>query len=605
MSQNQLFEVELERVCPYGKNEQQDKQLLMEKCKKGISKFDPELISRAFDLCLLAHGGVKRSSGVPYYTHPMKVAISLIEEFGYADNETIAAALLHDVVEDTVDYPLEYIEEKFGKNIATIVDGVTKIKRSKTQQLDKAATYAKLFETLVEDLRVMLIKLADRLDNMRTLLFLPKIKQQVISDETLNFYIPFAQRLGLIKIKKALEILAFYFKDPEAYEKIRAELNVKRIELIKYIGQVDTQISESLTQKGIQHIITIEHKHPYEIYKKSKEKNIPISDIEDFYSLVVVLKTNDTSECYRAYGIIANIFGPVSSLVDYIARPKINFYRALHSTHFGPERRLIDVIIRTEEMDKIADSGIAAIYTMNKNKENIEDGIEISHKFQEEDVTNWLRWMKEIIKNGDEDAIQKIWGSIRMNQYEKEITVLYEHKPVRLPYGACPIDLAFSISNQLGLHIISCKINEELKPLNYELKNLDKVSIITSDKCEPLPEWQNFVITHKATVKLYDYFNTQKEIEEKHLDEPANETYAVKFRIIGQDRAGMLKEITEAVGQTNILRINLSLNNNAFFEGAFTLNIKDEKQSNLIYTKLLSIKGVKVVEQLPDDEIML
>ena len=597
----QLYQLELEQDCPYGFNEEDDINTLLNACKDSIIGYDEDIIIRAFKLCLLAHKDIKRASGIPYYTHPLKVALSIINEFGYADNDIIASALLHDVVEDSHLFDIEYIEGHFGKSIAMIVNGVTKIKGIKTRKLDKAATYAKLFEALVEDVRVILIKLADRLDNMRTLGHLDKFHQTAIAEETLNFYTPFAQRLGLIKIKRPLEILSFYFKDPDAYEEIRTELDKKRMEMIQYIQMFYQSITQNLERRAIPHIITIEHKHPYEIYKKSKEKNVSIHEIEDFYSMVVVLKTDDISECYKAYGVIANIFGPVSSLVDYIARPKINFYRALHSTHFGPDRKMVDVIIRTEEMDQIAEGGIAAIYKI-KEKQAAHPNENVL-RFQEEDVNNWLRWMQDIIRDGDEDAIQKIWGSIRMNQYEKEITVYTADRDIRLPKGACPIDFAFSLSDDLGYHCISCKVNGEIKSLNYELKNLERIEIITSPNSYPKPEWQDWVITHKAIVKLYDYFRNDEKI--KKIELVKNDIKLVKFRVVGQDKPGMLKEITEAIGQVNILRINLSLNNNSSFEGAFTLLIPDDSNSNIIYTKLLGIKGIKIVEQLPEDDILL
>ncbi len=397
------YELELEKECPYGKDEAEDKQTLLDICRENVAAYDEKMIARSFDLCLMAHRNVYRASGEPYYTHPMKVAISIIKEIGNADNAIICAAMLHDVVEDNKDFPLEYIEDQFGSEVANIVNGVTKIKGINTRKLDKANTYTKLFEALVDDVRVMFIKLADRLDNMRTLSSLPPPKQQRIADETLNFYIPFAQRLGLIKIKRILEILSFYFKDPDAYENIRQELDKKRLELLDYIQKFYEAISQNLEKKEIPHIITIEHKHPYEIYKKSEEKNIPVSEIQDFYSMVVVLRTEDITECYKAYGVIANIFGPVSSLVDYIARPKINFYRALHSTHFGPDRRLVDVVIRTEEMDNIAETGIAAIYKIKTGEATV--GAEHSHRFEEEEVNEWLHWMKDLIEEGDDDAV--------------------------------------------------------------------------------------------------------------------------------------------------------------------------------------------------------
>lgn len=601
---NQLFEVELEKECPYGIDEKADKQVLLDLCKENIENYDEKIISRSFDLCLMAHRNVFRSSGVPYYTHPLKVAIILIKEMGYGDNALIAAAMLHDVVEDNKDYPLEYVEDQFGSEIAQIVNGVTKIKGINTRQLDKVNTYVKLFEALINDVRVVFIKLADRLDNLRTLEFLPKYKQQYIADETLNFYVPFAQRLGLIKIKRILEILAFYFKDPEAYENIRQELDKKRMELLNYIKKFHDAISENLEKKAIPHIITIEHKHPYEIYKISKEKNIPVSDIQDFYSMVVILRTDDITECYKAYGVIANIFGPVSSLVDYIARPKINFYRALHSTHFGPDRRLVDVIIRTEEMDNIAEKGIALKFKSGK-KDNPANATQ-SHKLEEDDANEWLKWMKDIIEDNEDDAILQIWGSIRMNQYEEEINVTCKNISYRLPKGACAIDLAFKLGKEIGYHCISAKINGEIKPLNLELKDNDNIEIITSPNSLPLEDWENHVVTHNAIVQLYYYFKSRKNITKKIEPEPKPaEPKLFKFRIIGNDRQGIVKDITEAVGQINIMRINLSLNNNADFEGAFTLSIPEDFNPNIIYAKLIGIKDIKMVEQLPEDEIMI
>lgn len=597
-------ELELEQVCPYGRDEDADRELFLKVCAEKIPNFDRRLLNNAFTLCLMAHRNVYRSSGDAYYSHPMKVAFHIMNDIGYADNAIIAAAMLHDVVEDNPDYPLDFIEREFGKEIARIVNGVTKIKGINTRKLDKANTYTKLFEALVDDVRVMFIKLADRLDNMRTLTPLPKPKQQRIADETLNFYTPFAQRLGLIKIKRTLEILSFYFMDPEAYENIRKELAKKRLELLQYISKFYDPVSESLEKKDIPHVISIEHKHPYEIYKKSKEKNIPVSEIQDFYSMVVVLRTDDISECYKAYGVIANIFGPVSSLVDYIARPKINFYRALHSTHFGPDRRLVDVVIRTEEMDKIADTGVAAIYKIQSGEANV--GKEDAHRFDEAEVTEWLKWMKDLIEDGDEDAIQKIWGSIRMNQYEKEINIMCKNRIYRLPNGACSVDLAFEVGEEVGLHCISAKINGEIKPLSQELRDNDTVEIITSPNSLPLEEWQNWVITHKALVKLYYYFREAKKAKELEKDanrEPELKLY--KFRVVGFDRMGLVKDISDAVGQYNIMRINISLNEDTIFEGAFTLAIPDNVNPNIVYMKILGVKGITEVEQLPDDDIML
>ena len=269
----------------------------------------------------------------------------------YGDNQSVVAALLHDIVEDNSNISLQNIENEFGKEVVQIVDGLTKIKSEHTRKDGKYATYTKLFTALVKDIRVILIKLADRYDNLRSLHYFPLDKQIAIGEETLNFYAPFAQRLGLSKIKKQLEDFSLYYTNKEMYDSIKPALIAKRREFLDFIHSFTKQIESKLNEKEIGHVITIEHKPVYEIYRMI-EQGKRLSDIDNFYSLVISLYSNDFAECYRAYGVIASIFGPVNTLEDYIARPKINFYRALHSTHISTERKLVEIIIRTEEMDK-------------------------------------------------------------------------------------------------------------------------------------------------------------------------------------------------------------------------------------------------------------
>ncbi len=586
-----LYEIELEDECKYGKDPGADLLVLLEACSKSIEGYDESLITKAFWFCYNAHLGVARSSGDPYYTHPLKVSLSLINEISFADNSSIAAALLHDTVEDVETITLDKIKAEFSEEIAYIVDGVTKIKGIYTRNMDVAVTYSKLFMALVYDKRVMLIKLADRLDNLRTLQYLKPAKQKVIGEETLSFYTPIAQRLGLTGIKRSLEDLSLFFINRETYEAIRLKLKEKRLDFLEYFENFHNLVSQKLTERNIPHILTIEHKHIYQIYKMI-EQGQRLENIDNFYSMVITLLTNDFAECYRAYGIIANIFGPVSSLDDYIARPKINFYRALHSVHFGPARKLVEVIIRTEDMDKIADGGISALFSIKEGRHAL--------KFEQSEIESWVQWMKNIISDDDIDAMQKVWGSIRMNLYEEEVTVhIVNGDSIRLPKGASLVDVAFSLSEDIGMKCISAKVNGDIQTLNYEVKNHDKIEIIWSPNSKPLPEWQDFVVTQRATVSLYEYFRQSRQSVRPAAGQIMSIT--VKLRIKGEDKPGMLNEITNAIDRNNIQRINMYSHNN-MFEGIFTIKLDDLEHLSNLLARLLKIKGLRGVERIEDED---
>ena len=360
-----IYEIPLEKQNPFGNNTMEDLSYLLTLCNKYCPSCDINLITKAFYFCVDNHKNDLRKSGEPYYTHPLKVAISLIIDFSVTDSQSLVAALLHDTIEDVQNVTNDIVRQKFGEEILNIVDAVTKIKGAKTRTMDKTATYGKLFLALIKDVRVILIKLADRLDNMKTLFYLNESKQKAIAKETLNFYTPFAQRLGLTKVKKQLEDLSLYFIDKQTFNNIHTALIEKRNIFLGFIKNFLVTINSKLTERNIPHTLTMEHKHVYEIYTMLQQGRA-LDEIDNFYSMVIVLSTNDYSEAYRAYGIIANIFGPVSSLDDYISRPKINLYRALHSTHIGPNRKLIEVIIRTMDMDYIVDKGIVATNQLTK-----------------------------------------------------------------------------------------------------------------------------------------------------------------------------------------------------------------------------------------------
>lgn len=586
-----IYKLDFEYQCPYGQDEEADYQVLLEQCRKTIKDLDEALIRKAYLYSLDAHRDTKRLSGDLYYTHPLKVALFLMKLISFGDNQSVVAALLHDIVEDVSDITLRDIEKEFGTEVAQIVDGLTKIKSEKTRKEGKYATYTKLFTALVKDIRVIFIKLADRYDNLRSLYHFPKEKQKEIGEETLNFYAPFAQRLGLSNVKKQLEDFSLYYTNNEMYNSIKTELVAKRREFIFFIDSFIKQIDTKLNEKEIKHLTIIEHKHVYEIYRMIEQGKL-LSEIDNFYSPVVVLESNDFAECYRAYGIIASIFGPVSTLEDYIARPKINLYRALHSTHISPERKLVEIIIRTEEMERIANGGIATAFSLDYGKKSLE--------FEEEDFEEWISWMKDIIADGEEESIQKVWGSIRKNLYEQDITVHSKcGSSFRLPAGSCPIDLAFLISDEKAYHCIAAKVNGEIKTLNYELKPNDYVELITSPHSMPSEEWQNFVVSHKAVVKLYYYFKNNGNFSSINISRISHSL--PKFRVVATDRHNILNDIKNAIGTENISRISIS-SNNSIFEGIFTLNNKDNIFINLLFTKLFTVSGIKQVEKIEENE---
>jgi GTP diphosphokinase / guanosine-3',5'-bis(diphosphate) 3'-diphosphatase len=584
-----FYELPLETDNPYGKNILEDLYLLLSNCNKYIANPDLNKIADAYYFCISSHKNLKRGSGEPYHTHPYKVALSVLKDFSLKDTSSVIAALLHDVVEDVEGITNDTIEKIFGNEVAQIVDGVTKISGTMTRQMDKAATYGKLFLALVKDVRVIMIKLADRLDNMKTLAYLPEKKQKSIAHETLNFYTPFAQRLGLTNIKKKFEDLSLYFIDKKVFNSIHEALEEKRKIFINYIRNFIVMINQRLNERNIAHVVTIEHKHVYEIFTMI-ENGRSLNDIDNFYSLVITLKTNDYSEAYRAYGIIANLFGPVSSMDDFIARPKINLYRALHSMHFGPGRKLIEIIIRTEEMDKIVEKGITGISSTSKITKPL--------SFEEDEVVDLTTWMQDIISSGESYAIQKIWGTIKRNLYEDYITVHHRGgKSYNLPKGSCPIDLAFAVSDEVAYHCISVKVNDEIKSLDYEINNNDRVEIITTPNATPNPEWQNHVITSKAVVKLYNYFKNNDFPQDEFNFQTKN---IFKLKIIAEERKGLLNDIKSEIGQENIIRVFL-YSFNSEFEGLFYIKSDNKHSNNLLFTKLLTIKGIKGIEKIDSD----
>ncbi|MBX3043430.1 MAG: HD domain-containing protein [Candidatus Kapabacteria bacterium] len=604
------FDLEYDEDSSFGLDPQKDLEYLLSEIDRIDNSIDKELVARAFAFCVEKHSDTARKSGYPYYTHPLNVALILLKEFSIHDTASIVASLLHDTIEDVADVGESQIALEFGTDVAEIVQAVTKISNDvislenssiNWDELDgkqkaelkhklKAGTHRKLFLALVRDIRVILIKLADRLHNLRTLHYLSPKKQKEISLETLNFYIPITHRLGLMKIKMELENRSFYYSDKSAYEAIRLALNEKRRDFIDYIKVFSDTIQNSLNQHNLTHTLSIVHKHEYEIFKMINDGK-SISDIDNFYSMVLILDTNDIHECYRAHGVLATAFNTIS-FIDYIAKPKMDWFKSLVTELFGPDGKRIEIIIRTEEMEKIAEEGFASKFSLRSGRIR-------ALNFTDKEIDDWGDWMQGIIEEKGERATQIIWDAIKVNLFDSELTVYTKDgKAITLPEGANLIDFAFSVSDDSGYHCISGKVNGVITDLNHKLKTGDQVEIIYSNKFQPRPEWQESVVSHKAVSMLHDYFKN-------HVASKVNEVavevidFDAKIRIRGEDRERMLFEITEAIGKSIIKRISLDTSE-SFFEGIVAVKVKDKSELNAIITRLMGIKGIKSVIKVYD-----
>jgi len=591
------FDLEYEEESPFGKDPQKDFKHLENEILKNDKNIDFKTIEKAYWYMVNAHNEVYRKSGMPYYSHPFKVTLILLNEFSIFDTDSLAGCLLHDTIEDVEGIKKHKIEEEFNGEIAEIVDGVTKIAgRShyddsySAKKIDKTETYRKLFLALVKDIRVILIKLADRLHNMRTLHYLKPHKQKDIALETLNFYVPFAHRLGLTKVKMELENRSFYYSDRSAYEAIREALNEKRRDFIDYIRMFTDLIQNSLNEQNFDYTISIVHKHEYEIYRMIQDGKT-ISDIDNFYSMVVILNTGDVHECYRAHGVLANAFNTVS-FVDYIANPKLDWYKSLNTVLFGPDGKRVEILIRTEEMEKIAEEGFAAKFSLKSGRTR-------ALEFSDKEIQEWGEWMKDIIKENKENASQIIWDSIKVNLFDSELSVFTkEGSQYKLPGGSSILDFAFAVSEEAGLHCVTGKVNGLIRDLSYKLNSGDQIEIITSPNVKPKPEWETYVVSHKAVVTLHRYFNYHE--ESNHKEENLKD-HEIRLKIHGEDREGMLMDITDAIGRSYIKRINLDTSG-SMFEGALTLKVMSKQELKGIFSKLLGIKGVKGVEKLEKND---
>jgi guanosine-3',5'-bis(diphosphate) 3'-pyrophosphohydrolase len=453
---------------------------------------DTELIEKAFTIANEAHWNMRRKSGEPYVIHPISVAKIVNQEIGLGA-KSIAVALLHDVVEDT-EYTLNDVDRDFGPKIASLIDGLTKISgtyNKETSTSMQAENFRKMLMTLSDDLRVILIKIADRLHNMRTLDSMPEHKKMKVAGETIFLYAPLAHRLGLYAIKSELEDLSFKFRQPQIYDEITAKLKHSEKKNIALINKFSLPIIEKLTEAGFQFDISGRPKSVFSIWKKMQSKNVPFEEIYDVLAVRIVFKPvpgiQEKTQCWNIYSIITDSYLPKPDrLRDWVSRPKPNGYEALHLTVMGPEGRWIEIQIRSERMDEIAERGYAAHWKYKGDES------------PESELDKWIKKIRLMLENPLEDPIEFL-DEFKMNLFSSEIMVFTpKGLLVSLPKGASALDFAYEIHTAVGNKAIGAKINYKLNPISAILNSGDQVEIITSDIAKPENEWLSYVRTSKA-----------------------------------------------------------------------------------------------------------
>jgi guanosine-3',5'-bis(diphosphate) 3'-pyrophosphohydrolase len=474
---------------------------LLALCHKNLKSVDESLIKRAFDFSLTAHKKDLRASGEPFFNHPFEVAVIVAKEIPL-DDVSVAAALLHDVAEDT-DYEIKDIKQEFGATIADIVDGATKITDIfQSHEVTKAENWRKMLLSMVNDIRVMLIKFADRLHNMRTLEYLPQEKRGRIAKDTLDIYAPFAHRFGLAKIKWELEDLAFKYLFPTEYEEISRALKAKRRERENYIKKFIEPIQAELKSEGFVFDIEGRPKHIYSIANKIKKQNKSIDDLYDLFAVRIILDTENVNDCFAVYGILSEEYIPIPErFKNYISLPKANGYRSIHTTVIGPEGKRVEVQIRTRSMHEVAERGVAAHWKYKEGDPQLDSKVE-----------NWIVWIREMFEQASEESTPKqLIESFKLNLYQDEIYVFTPKGDLKiLPKGATPIDFAFDVHSNIGSHCIGAKVNSKIVPLDAKLSSGDQIEIITSKNQTPNISWEKFVVTNKAKSHIRKWFKEEQ-----------------------------------------------------------------------------------------------
>lgn len=472
---------------------------------RTLDEENNKLIRKAFDIALDAHKDQRRKSGEPYIYHPIAVAKIVATEIGLGAT-SIACALLHDVIEDS-DYTYDDLKKIFGEKIANIVNGLTKISIMNHQNISvQSENYRKLLLTLSEDFRVILIKIADRLHNMRTLESMAPDKQKKIASETVYIYAPMAHRLGLYNIKSELEDLSLKYNNPDVYTEITEKLELAKESRERYIEEFKKEVSEKLHEEGLNFKIKGRAKAISSIYRKMLKQGVSFEEVYDNYAIRIIYRSDAKNEkflAWKIYSIVTDVYhSNPSRMRDWITQPRSTGYESLHLTVLGPDKKWIEVQIRSERMDEIAEKGVAAHY---KYKEGYKQSSE------DRNFENWVMEIREVLEQQQNLSTSELLDNIKLNLYSKEVFVFTPKGEIKiLPTNATALDFAFSVHSDLGMKCLGAKINGKLVPISYVLQNGDQVDILSSQNQKPKSDWLEFVVTSKAKSKIKSYLNSQK-----------------------------------------------------------------------------------------------
>jgi len=565
----------------YNLNDEQEKKLilreyraLLRSLKPKLKPGDKELIRHAFEMAADAHKTMRRKSGEPYILHPLAVAQICVEEIGLGVRSTICA-LLHDTVEDT-DITLDDVQREFGIEISRIVDGLTKISNVVDVNASKQAeNFKKILLTLTDDPRVILIKLADRLHNMRTLESMKRDKQLKISSETVYVYAPLAHRMGLYNIKTELEDLAMKYLELDTYKEIARKLAETRRERTRYINEFIRPIKEKLEKGNYKFEIQGRPKSIHSIWNKMKKKGVSFEEVYDLFAIRIILDSpqeKEKQDCWGVYSMITDEYTPSPErLRDWLSNPKNNGYEALHTTVMGPQGKWVEVQIRTRRMNEIAEKGLAAHW---KYKEDTSD---------ESRFDKWFQQIREVLNTQDTDSVDFL-QDFKMSFLAEDIYVYTPKGDVKmLPVGSTALDFAFSIHSAVGSQCIGAKVNHKLVPISHKLRSGDQVEIITSGKQKPTEDWLGFVVTAKAKTKIKDAL---KEVKRSVAEEGK---YMLQKKLEGLGAAFNQHNIDEL---TNFYKLNSSLD--LFYDIAVkSIDLKELKEFQVLGDKIEMPKPVR------------
>ncbi|WP_159474401.1 bifunctional (p)ppGpp synthetase/guanosine-3',5'-bis(diphosphate) 3'-pyrophosphohydrolase [Dyadobacter sp. 3J3] len=499
---------------------------LLRTAKPFLKDNDAKLIKKAFYTSVEAHKDMRRRSGEPYIYHPLAVAQIVVEEIGLGTTG-IVSALLHDVVEDT-DMRIEDIDRLFGKKVAKIIDGLTKISgRFEYGTSQQAENFRKMLLTLSDDVRVILVKLADRLHNMRTLDSMPRDKQLKIASETIFIYAPLAHRLGLYSIKSELEELYLKYTEPQEYRAISRKLRETKSSRDRFISKFTEPIAEDLEKAGLNYIIKGRPKSIYSIWNKMRKQNKPFEEIYDLFAIRIVLESPQEGDrekalCWQAYSIVTDHYKPnPDRLKDFLSTPRANGYQSLHSTVMSKSGQWVEVQIRTSRMDEIAEKGYAAHWKYKGNDTKVRGNIE-----------HWISQVRETLEtgSGDKTAAIEFLDEFRTNLFNEEVFVFTPKGELKvLQSGATALDFAFDIHSEVGVHCMAAKVGGILVPISYVLSNGDQIEIITSNKQKPTEDWLRVVRTSKARARIKDFLKE----DNRHYETDGRQMVERKLKVLG------------------------------------------------------------------------